>query len=435
VEVSEKGVDVHRYWMPFFQHAVPGSLRECADAIAGHLEDYCRSLIEPGAPVFSDLTGGYDSRVTSAALVRGGIPFTATVAGSERHPDVVFARRICEEERIPHIAVDPAADPETIAPEVQTSLLLSEGCADAFTLASMLRVKRCLVRNAAQVPITTVSGALGECYRDFYWSQEFFYKGDRRPASLDRLIRYRIDSIPAHMECFAADWRPLWKDNLRKYLENIIEPYTGERNTSQIDAVYLRKMAGMIGAFACAAGRMSIPLTPFGARPALDIALSVPPDWRYDARLLRNIAWALSPSLAGHMTLSGRPCAPPNLRNWYRYLPQYWLTGQKIIRKFTTVWLGRTVFPEYSEPAPAVSPYARLIYDESRPGGRLDYDSMQMAPWFAPAAFKNLLHRANTPEGFPIVGLVAKIYTCESILRTASSLASETAALTSMAPL
>lgn len=421
IEVGSAGYHEHRYWAPAFDHRAPDTISGAAESVAKELTGYCASLIEPGARVFSDLTGGYDSRVSTASLIRSSIPFIPTVVGSAGHPDVLASRRICRAENLALHVADPMEDPNTLSTEIEAALLLSEGCVDAFTFAATLRAKKMLLAEAGARPVTMVSGGLGECYRDFFWAQEFLDRGKYQPASIERLIRYRLDSSPVRMDLFARDWHQDWKKNLQKYLAEIVEPYSGQRNTAQIDVVYLRKMSGMIGAFSTATSRFSAPLVPFSSLPALEIALSVPARWRYGARLLRHVAFALAPRFASYMTLSGCPCAPMNIRNWYRFLPRQMMQAERLMRKLSTVWMGRTVFPDYVEPQPETNPYAIFIDAETRPGGHLHWDSMQTADWYRPAALARLLLEARHPAGFRNRSTISRIYTCEAIVRLAHS--------------
>jgi hypothetical protein len=418
LELDEVGFTTRRFWSPNFQRMHPNRLRDCAESIGRRMGEYCAALADPSRPVFSDLTGGYDSRVSTAALVNRAIPFVATVAGSDRHPDVIAARQICNAQSMPLIVVDPAPLSEGVSTDVRDALTMSEGAVDAFTFATTLRMKRSLAAIVGQ-PISTVSGALGECYRDFYWSQEFLHRGRRQHASISRLIRYRMDSSPARMDLFSSDWRNLWREELRSYIEEIIEPYSLHRNTAQIDAVYLRKMAGMIGAFATASAQISVPLVPFGSLPALDMALSVPPRWRFQARLLREVSWFLSPGLASHMTLSGRPCAPLRFNNWHKFLPKYRMDLERFVRKFSTVWLGKTFFSEYCDPLPRENPYSPFIRVQSQLGGALHLESMHTGPMYNPRVLTKLLQEATEPQGFSLGGVVSRIYTCEAMVRAA----------------
>lgn len=426
VEVGAGRLNVRRYWAPLFGQPV-ATFAAAAREISQQLSNYCASLIEPNAAVVSDLTGGLDSRVTTACLLSGGIPFIPTVAGSPTHPDVVVARHICEKENLPLQAIDPSEYFSDISHRIETALLLAEGCIDTFTCAVTAQVKERLFQTLGRRPVMTVSGGLGECYRDFFWAQEFFDCGKRQRASVDKLIRYRFDANPKRMDFFAHDWHQEWRTQLQAYLDQIVESYPGERNTSQIDAVYVRKMTGAIGGFSSAFAKWSVPLLPFTSIGALDIALGVPAEWRRDSRLLRQVAWLLHPRFANYMTLEGCPCAPVGLTNWYKFLPKYIAEAKRLVRKASTVWLGRTLFPEYAEPEPLHNPCAAFIDEETRSGGHFDWDSMHTGNWYAPQALAGLLREARLPDGFRCRGAVSWIYTCEAMSRMADGVRNGTA--------
>ena len=421
VEVGGAHLNVQRYWIPPFGQRA-GKLRAAANEIAQHLSNYCVSLIGHNQAVFSDLTGGLDSRVTTACLLNTGIPVIPTVAGSSSNPDVVLASHICQKEHLPLQVVDPGNYFGDVSSTMGAALLLAEGCIDTFTCALTTLIKRQLFEAAGHAPSVSVSGALGECYRDFFWAQEFIDRGKRQRASVDKLIRYRFDAAPKKMDFFAHDWHQEWRTRLHVYLDQIIDSYEGESNTSQIDAVYLRKMCGAIGGFSSAFGKWSVPLLPFTSRAAMDIAVAVPTQWRYNSRLLRYVAWLLHPRIADYVTLAGHPCAPVGLTNWYKFLPKYVAQTKRLVRKTSTVFLNKTLFPEYTEPEPVQNPCAALIDKEIKPGGCFDWNSMHTGQWYAPHALAALLQEARLPGGFRYRGAVSWIYTCEAMARTANQL-------------
>ena len=59
-------------------------------------------LRDAGAPVQLSLTGGKDSRLIAAALVKAGVPVTAVTHGFADHPDVVVAAEIARRLGIEH---------------------------------------------------------------------------------------------------------------------------------------------------------------------------------------------------------------------------------------------------------------------------------------------------------------------------------------------
>jgi hypothetical protein len=421
VELSSGGHSVQTYWRAEFNNRVPKTLSAAAESIGSHLSGYCRSLVAAETTVVSDLTGGYDSRVSTACVRRAEIPYVATVAGPANDPDVQLATRICRAEGLPLHVIDPAEDTRTLHGDIDAALLMAEGCIDTFVFATTLRVKRQVMERSGAKPMTTVTGALGECFRDFYWAQELWDRGKFQPPSLDRLIRYRIDATPHRMDFFSRNWHQSWRTSLRGYLEDLIAPYAGERNTSQLDMVYLRKMTGMAGGFSSALSRYTLPLLPFSSTAALDLALSVPLRWRFNSRLFRSIAWSLDPRFASYTTLKGCPCAPLTLSNWHRFLPKYKMEVERAIRKASTVWLGHTLFPEFKPVRPEINPYCAFVQQEMRPGGHLDFNSMRTSDWYAPRAFAGFMNTAQLPGGYLDRGAVSWIYTCEAMARIANA--------------
>lgn len=412
---------MQRYWSPSLAESTRYTFAETAEKISDRLVKFCTSVIRPDAPLVSDLTGGYDSRVATASLLKAEVPFLPTVTGSIKDPDVIVSSRICGKEKLPLqvVEIDGREDPSN---DIRTALMLSEACLDTSAFLNTLRVKMKIFSLFEQSPVITISGALGECYREFYWTQEFFDLGQRKPPSIDRLIRYRMDCNPAAMDFFVKDWHRAWRAELAEYLNTAIEPYAGERNTSQLDAIYLRKMTGMAGGFSSALSRCSAPLMPLSSPKTLDLALCVPAHWRSNDRLLRQVCWSLHPRLANYQTVKGSPCAPVQFGNWYRFLPKYVMRMGRIVRKFKAVWFGRASRPDRSKKCRQDGVFDAFIAKELCGGGHLNWDSMRTADWYEPKAMARLVQDARIPTGQEQRRAILWIYTCEAMARLAASI-------------
>ena len=91
-------------------------------------------LRDAGSPVQLSLTGGKDSRLIAAALVKAGVPVTAKTHGFDDHPDVVVAAEIARRLGIEHVVRTPAAPGQRVdvLARIRATVLVADGMLSAF---------------------------------------------------------------------------------------------------------------------------------------------------------------------------------------------------------------------------------------------------------------------------------------------------------------
>jgi hypothetical protein len=125
----------------------PGSPRPRADGaraaggLAGGARDVAEALVaavaplrDAGGPVELSLTGGKDSRLIVAALVKAGVPVLARTHGFAGHPDVVVAAEIARRLGIEHVVRTPAAPGQRVdvLGRIRGTVLVADGMLSAF---------------------------------------------------------------------------------------------------------------------------------------------------------------------------------------------------------------------------------------------------------------------------------------------------------------
>jgi hypothetical protein len=118
-----------------------------------------RTLTEP---VELSLTGGKDSRLVLAALVRAGVPVRAKTHGFPQHPDVTVAAEIARRLGIEHVVREPATPDKKIdvATRIRAAVLVADGMLSAFE-----NVGR---PDHSPGPVVTAGGHGGELLRGGY---------------------------------------------------------------------------------------------------------------------------------------------------------------------------------------------------------------------------------------------------------------------------
>jgi Asparagine synthase len=142
---------------------VPGapSLRGARD-VAEALVAAVAPLRDAGGPVELSLTGGKDSRLIAAALVKAGVPVVAKTHGFDDHPDVVVAAEIARRLGLEHVVRTPAAPGQRVdvLGRIRATVLVADGMLSAFE-----NVGR---PDPAASPALTAGGHGGELLRGGY---------------------------------------------------------------------------------------------------------------------------------------------------------------------------------------------------------------------------------------------------------------------------
>jgi len=105
-----------------------------ARAVADGLVAAVTLLADAGQPVELSLTGGKDSRLIAAALVKAGVPVVARTHGFADHPDVVVAAEIARRLGLEHLVRTPAAPGQQVdvLGRIRATVLVADGMLSAF---------------------------------------------------------------------------------------------------------------------------------------------------------------------------------------------------------------------------------------------------------------------------------------------------------------
>ena len=138
--------------------ARPGGARDVAEGLVAAVAP----LRDAGGPVELSLTGGKDSRLIAAALVKAGVPVVARTHGFDDHPDVVVAAEIARRLGIEHVVRTPAAPGQRVdvLGRIRGTVLVADGMLSAFE-----NVGR---PDPAASPALTAGGHGGELLRGGY---------------------------------------------------------------------------------------------------------------------------------------------------------------------------------------------------------------------------------------------------------------------------
>ena len=266
----------------------------------------------------SDLTGGWDSRLLCAFLIRAGLPFETTVTGDERSPDVRISQRIATVTGVAHHVLPLRTMPT--ADEVFDAAALTDGLVNAIGYARVLRVHRELAPRFS----ASLNGSFGELARGYWW--ELLQPGADAIGELDAA------KIAEQRYAAGASAWPLWPTESR------LEPVAHFRDLVartdrvldgqvplglRLDAVYLRlRMRSWQGRIASATDRLWPALSPMIARDVLGATLSTRPAMRARDHLARAVLARYAPLLARLPLERGGPAMPRRIGNCWRFTPE-----------------------------------------------------------------------------------------------------------------
>ena len=213
------------------------------DTIADHHIAQQEKVFEPIARNYGDrirlsFSGGFDSRLMLANLLKFGARPWLFVYGKDQDEDVRIARLICKAEGLPLEVIDkslvPPPDPEAFIGETEKNLLAFDGWKVETPLFDfgVDREDRLNRHVDGQVPL---NGGLGEIYRNFFYMPDgpsstgavistFYSRYDPRAftAGFDEVV-YRSAMAAAMREAIGAG-----KDQLRRsQVEEIYPKFRG----------------------------------------------------------------------------------------------------------------------------------------------------------------------------------------------------------------
>ena len=340
VKVGPGWIERDVYWRPAVDRSVAAmTLREAVDhCVRISVSEFGHRYAGRGT-VWTDLTGGFDSRLLALLLERADVAFECNTRGPDDDADRTIAAEIARVKNWPLFApVLPDSWGNDLPDLLPQALAWGDSHLDVLELAWVLWVHREL---GAHYP-TLLSGGGGEHWRDAAWKQEFFQAGRTTTVNMRNLIDMRM-LFPLDVSVFARDPTPAVRDDLRRRMSAWAEPYSDELNTFQLDIMYAYKMTGHFGAYRSADAAHLVAELPFYSKNAFTAAISVDHRHRARHRLVRRSTTLLDPTVASIGTTGGGPAVPLHVRTAHRFLPYYARLGRRAITKVSQAAFGRSL--------------------------------------------------------------------------------------------
>jgi hypothetical protein len=417
VAFTARGTRHSTYWLPQVDERVRGmSLEETVDHCVEIGLDTARRRLRARHPVWTDLTGGFDSRLVAGLLTRVGQPFWTSTNGGDTSPDVVLAREVARAGGYPWRHFRPPALEPSLA---DAALAWGDGSLDVFQLAEVLALHETKRADASVV----VTGGGGEHASARPWVQELWRAGRSREVDFSKLLDMRY-LHPLDLSMLADDPGPAVEAYMRQVLGERARLFATQPNTTKLDAIYAYKSTGHFGAYRSASEALLRQEIPFYFRDFFSACFSADYRWRNGHRLQRGMIDRASPQTAPVPTTLGGPAQPLRLTNAYRFAPYYTRATRVLARKL------REGLRPPPAPGPAADTWARRapIVQRLREHGVLDPRELRSAELYDRPGLTAFFVRAEQP-GFSEWKLLGRVATLELALRAAEATSSASPAL------
>jgi hypothetical protein len=418
LEFSETGRTHGFYFRPQVDREVAGlgfdeSVERCNDVALSTVQEWLPSE----RPVWSDLTGGYDSRLLGLLLEKADIPFETDTRG-DYTDDRRIARMVSGVAGWDWTDVTVPRDWSTILPAMlPLTVNWSDGHLDAFELAWVLWAHSTMSQTH---PIVLYAGG-GEHLRSYCWRQELPLAGKTSRVNFDNWADLRLIH-PVNLSVFAQDPTPEVRADVLRRMQAWDAPYTQELNTTRLDLMFSYKMTGHFGIYRSADAAFIRSEVPLYSKRMYQTALSVNYRYRRNHRLVRHMISRLNREVAAVETDVGGPAEPWRLTNIHRFLPYYTQLVRKGVNKAGQKFLGRHLVTPVETANWWCPPAARRNIVNSVAGnGPLSYASMRSASLFNEHAVDDLFRRAREDGGLAETGLLGRIVAVELALQAADA--------------
>ena len=392
-----------RYWKA--DDLKPESLQgeDAVDALWDRLNDSVKRIYRICENPVCDLTGGYDSRATTAAFIENGARFSTVVSGRPDSADVMISRSLAQMIGVPHIHNE---KPQQVSfDEIQTSLYLTDGEYDVIEYTGIAWIHQKL---SQQFDIS-INGSFGEVARGYWWELLFPRIGAYCDLDERRLAMQRYATQRSDLSLIPEEHRLNLVDHFTGVVKRTIAGLNHFPNTFQMDYAYLTmRMQRWQGRIASSTNRIWPCLSPFMFRSVLETMLQTRSMLRWRSLLIRKMLAKFSPKLANYRLEHGFPAQPATWRNFYRFSPLIPYFAGKVGRKIglshgTTGHIVNLRSPEQ-------------LWRNEQIRELLNPASMKLGSWLDATSLSSFLKRSKE-AGFPFSDQWARLLTLECALR------------------
>ena len=412
LEVKRDGIRVKQHWNPYATERQIDNINQTANSLCDVVVDRMRRYTSIQRPVICDLTGGYDSRLTSSAVSTVTDDLNVTVNGPKTDEDVRIAHKISDHTNWPlhYFNTDEYWQTE-VTPELRREFVYRSNGELRFNEIYHHYLSRPELAKKFKLHII---GGGGELFRYHPWSQEFFGIGRRRKANIRNALNYRYfkDSI-IRSGLFRTDFQTDLKNRFGQKLDHIFSQVPGSRTTQQLDAAYVWKKTGNPALYLSSTYNWLPTVAPLLTAGVIESTVSLPWSARLTTHLQRLMIQELCPTAAKMDTTDGGTGSPFSVSNSHKEAVQLARRAWKLTKHLDRVLLGGT-FLGKSKNSQSIPRNARVPFFTPEFQSYIAFDNMMCSAIFNPDCVKNVLHSSGQ---FMNNTLILRIATIEQLCR------------------
>ena len=344
------------YWTP----QIDKNITRCSMKEALELADekICRNFkraLFHESKVWADLTGGYDTRLTTLYLEKTGIPFIAYCVGPDGHPDVEVSRLVSKEMGWEYYHMPyPASWADEQSSWFDAALGKGDGLLEISQLSGVIRGSQ----ERSLTSFVSIPGVgVDEWRYHIFGANTLIFDAIPR-VNYDNILDAKVmEDIP--ISAMRQNRTTEVRNAIKAHLSGSVAKYLESPKITQIDIAFLRYRHPVhAGAYLSAQAGIMRPLNIFCFKELENFGLSINHQWRikYDSRFVRNLFEKGNPRLANLPTENGDPIIPIRLTTMHRFGPLWLFLADHTLGKVSKKMLGR----QLSLHAPHRYPYYPL---------------------------------------------------------------------------
>ena len=350
-KIDRDKVSEVEYWTPSYIETIARlSFEEALEYALDMMIPLFNCVLQREGKVWADLTGGFDTRLTTMLMAKLGIPFIAYCVGPDDHPDVQIAKKISEVMEWEYQTIQMPDDWEQRQLDwLETALFKGDARLSVLGLASVVYGQR----ERSITSKVNVTGLGADEWREAAYSGTYLFNRGKTYA-YDRLIDAAIlSSIPVEVmrQDRTLEIRREWKIYLSKLASN----YSKYPNVIKGNAMFVKfRYPSHGGSYLSASAGFMRALSPFCFKEPVNFALSLDYRWRlnYHYRFVRTLLEREDLILANIETTKGGPAIPMRLSNLRKFVPLWKPIISNQVEAATHRLFGRSIrlwnHPRYS---------------------------------------------------------------------------------------